>query len=232
MKRNKSIAIIICANAEWHAIKPFLNSKKANDTPFGESFIKLQDNLRIIYLYSGYGKIPAAAATQYLIDQHKCDAIINLGTCGGFGLDSYVGQIILANQTINYDIIERMGDYQEALDHFSCTINNSKLSTATKALISEQVIVSADQDIDPQQINFLMTKFKAKVADWESASIAYVCTLNHIPVFIVRGVSDLVNDTSGEAYETPQLFEDRAQSIMSDLWSIHLKILSDLSSVL
>ena len=46
----------------------------------------------------------------------------------------------------------------------------------------------------------LIEKYNAVAADWESGAIAWVAKKNNTRVLILRGVSDLVDDSGGEAY--------------------------------
>ena len=104
----KSI-ILISADAEWRALKELHPNLEIQKSPFGE-FTNLQlSNLQPVTLFhGGWGKISAAASTQYVIDQYKPELLINLGTCGGFEGLIERGTIIMAEKTIVYDIIEQM----------------------------------------------------------------------------------------------------------------------------
>ena len=63
----------------------------------------------------------------------------------------------------------------------------------------------------------LQARYHAVAADWESGAIAHVCTRNAIPVLIARGVSDVVSESEGEAYQTPDVFVARTEKIMHHL---------------
>ena len=61
------------------------------------------------------GKISAAASTEYAIDDLNPRLGHNIGTCGGFKGQICTGEILLVEETVVYDILEQMGDPQEAL---------------------------------------------------------------------------------------------------------------------
>jgi adenosylhomocysteine nucleosidase len=79
------------------------------------------------------------------------------------------------------------------------------------------LLVSADRDIVPSEIELLRRNYHAIAADWESGAIAYTCARNKQRMLILKGVSDLVASTGGEAYGKPQVFEDGTRVVMTEL---------------
>ncbi len=78
-------------------------------------------------------------------------------------------------------------------------------------------MVSADRDLLPDEIQGLQTRYGAAVGDWESGAIAWVAALNHTPLLILRGVTDLVSISGGEAYGNSTFFTESAKKIMERL---------------
>ena len=62
----------------------------------------------------------------------------------------------------------------------------------------------------------LNRKYHASAADWESGAIAWVAQQNKLPSLILRGVTDLVDSESGEAYGNYTFFEEQCKGIMAD----------------
>ncbi|HXV97174.1 MAG TPA: hypothetical protein VEC93_02040, partial [Anaerolineae bacterium] len=60
---------------------------------------------------------------------------------------------------------------------------------------------SADRDLLPEDIPRLKAQFGAAAGDWESGAIAWVAARNETRCLILRGVTDLVGGSGGEAYE-------------------------------
>jgi len=54
--------------------------------------------------------------------------IVNLGTCGGIAGQVQVGETILAERTIVYDIIEQMTDPDDAIQHYATDLDLSWLT--------------------------------------------------------------------------------------------------------
>jgi nucleoside phosphorylase len=78
------------------------------------------------------------------------------------------------------------------------------------------MIASADSDLPPAKIPFLRS-LGAIAADWESAALAWVAQRNHARLLILRGVSDMVSEEGGEAYDNIEMFNERAKGIMQQL---------------
>lgn len=186
-------------------------------TPFGEFFTGNHDDWNLIYCQGGWGKTSAAASAQYAISTWKPDLIVNLGTCGGFAGRVERGEIILAAKTAIYDIVERMGEMQTALDFYSLKADLTWLSEPYPHAVRQETLVSADQDLDPLMVPLLVKQFNASAADWESGAIAWTAARNQTRCLILRGVSDLVDENGGEAYVEAGLFDRRAAGIMDRL---------------
>jgi adenosylhomocysteine nucleosidase len=103
----------------------------------------------LIFVHGGWGKISAAATAQYAIDCWRPALLINLGTCGGFAGAIEKDTVVLVERTLVYDIIEQMGDSQEAIDFYSTAIDLSWLKEPYPQPVLRTRLVSADRDIVP-----------------------------------------------------------------------------------
>ena len=209
------IVIIVSAIAEWIAVKPLFPNSKIKHFPFGEYFEATINHQDIALFHCGWGKIASAGAAQYLIDHYSPDLIINLGTCGGFEGVVRQGEIILVDQTYVYDIVELMGDLDIAT-YYASSLDLSWLPEPYPHPARRGMIASADSDLPPEKISFLKQK-GAVAADWESAALAWVARKNNARLLILRGVSDMVSEDGGEAYNNIEVFNERARGIMERL---------------
>lgn len=214
------IVVLISAEAEWRAVKEILAPANIQSTPLGETF----DVRPLTYFHGGWGKISAAATTQYAIDHFHPDLLVNLGTCGGFEGRIATGTVILVEKTIVYDILEQMSDPDEAVAYYATEIDLSWLDTSIQSSvfsgqssILRGLLVSADRDILPADIPGLVEKYEAVAADWESGAIAWVAKRNGVRCLILRGVTDLVGAAGGEAYGNIELFHERTREVMKQL---------------
>lgn len=208
------VVILISANSEWQVVREYFQPKSVELTPFGEIFQHELAGVICVFVHGGWGKIAAAGSTQYAIDRWQPKLLINLGTCGGFVNRVNKGDVILAESTLVYDIVEQMNDPQAAIDHYATNLDLSWLGSPYPLSVRRERLISADRDILAAEVPQLVARFQATAADWESGAIAWVAVRNHIRCLILRGVSDLVGVDGGEAYGNPNVFHAGTRQVM------------------
>jgi len=222
--------VIISADAEWRGIRRLFPNADYQVCPYGEWFISdlteeaFQVNARspaeaipTLFFHGGWGKIAAAASTQYAIDRWRPALLVNLGTCGGFEGAIERGTILLVEKTIVYDIIEQMGDSEAHIRHYTTDLDLDWLSKPYPLPVRRSLLVSGDRDLLPQDILGLRSKYGALAGDWESGAIAFTATRNGVHALILRGVTDLVSSTGSPAYDNLNYFEEEAYEILKIL---------------
>ena len=219
--KQKQVVGIIAADTEWKYVKEFFPGTVVSSSPFGEYFegeiASKGQSQPVVFFHTGWGKIAASAGTQYAIDHYDPDLLINLGTCGGFAGLIRLGDIILANKTIVYDILEKMGDAEEAIAAYSTEIDTAWAGAQLPKDVWRGILLSADRDIVQSDLTELQHKYKATAADWESGAIAWVAARNQIPILVLRGVSDVVSKTEAYAYDSLGHFEQGTHAVMNRL---------------
>ena len=221
MSKETDAIVLISAAAEWQPVRAHFANAPSLATPFGEA-ISLDIDVggrprSVVLFHGGWGKIDAAASTQYAIDRWRPRLLLNLGTCGGFAGDIATGALLLADFTLVYDIVEQMGDADEALAHYATEIDLSWLRAPLPLPARRELLVSADRDIVGAEISDLRARFGAIAADWESGAIAHVAARNGVRCLILRGVTDLVSAEAGEVYGRPDEFATRSETLMARL---------------
>jgi adenosylhomocysteine nucleosidase len=168
---------------------------------------------------TGQGKVNAAAAAQYMIDRLSVSQLICFGSAGAVASHLAIGDVVVADRVVPHDngwytpdTFQQLGVYNGAIPdgrHYrrdwpgsagliriardaasSVTWPNTPPQIFTGTLASgDQVIASAKKK------RWLATTFNALAVDMESAAVAQIATLNHIPWLVIRAVSDQA-DTS------------------------------------
>jgi adenosylhomocysteine nucleosidase len=223
------VVALISASTEWKILLAQIPGEALHDTPFGQWFTHRIGSEAVVFFHGGYGKVSAAGSTQYAIDHWHPRLVVNLGTCGGFGGDRKVGDIVLASETYIYDVIELMGDPDEAIEDFHTRLDTALWPARLASRVVIGPLVSADRDIDPAAPPVLHAKYHASVADWESGAIAWVAAHNHTPVIILRGVTDLVDAGGDPTYHAVEVWERASIAAMASLVSLLGEALPDLA---
>lgn len=227
--RGAPVVAMISASAEWKVLRAQLPEAPQHDTPFGEWLIHRLGEQDVVFFHGGYGKVAAAGSTQYAIDRWHPALLVNLGTCGGFGGERKVGDIVLASETTIYDIVELMGDADQAIADFRTRLDTSAWPARLAGRVVVSPIVSADRDLDPAAVAGLAAKYHAGAGDWESGAIAWVASHNHTPVLILRGVTDLVDAPGGDpTYHAEDAWERASIAVMTSLVALLGDALPDL----
>lgn len=209
--------VIISAGAEWRSILPLLGQVWQYPTPYGKHFSTDIAGSRVTFLNAGWGKVATAGATQFAIERWHPRLLINLGTCGGFAGLTNLNEILLAEETVIYDIIEGMSDFEAAIKKYSSRADFSWLGDDAPVPIRPARLLSADRDLRPEDIPQLISQFQGIAADWESGAFAWVATRNRVDWLVLRGVSDLVDENQSEALGNVKLWQERTGPIMQTL---------------
>lgn len=213
--------VLVSADAAWNVIRS-LHAEECERTPFGEAFVAAlhigEEDEPVVVMQGGWGKIAAAAATQYTIDRWRPELLLNIGTCGGFRGEIERGMVILVTRTIIYDIHVEIGDPRSEIDHYIVDIEPAPPRDSLPDGICTGTILTGDRDIIAADVPKLVEEYGALGADWESGAVAYVCKRNNTRCMIVRGVSDLVGPEGGEAYgDGNTLYEESTLHIIQNL---------------
>jgi adenosylhomocysteine nucleosidase len=194
--------IQICSKREWIATKNILqiNDNVLKIYPFGEYFEFTFSNKECIFYFSGPTVTKSSSACQYAIDKWEPKLIIVLGTCGGIAPDIKDLDIIIANKTIYFNSIGSI--YCEnnfTYSPLTIIIDNSWINIDNIPIKIHEGIIGTNDHFNNLRAAEDLINENVLGIDWESASIAYVCSQNQVKCCIIRGVSDLpliINDES------------------------------------
>ena len=220
------VVVAISADAEWASTRKILAPANVDVSPYGECVTVDIGGEPVLLFHGGWGKISAAASAEYAIATWQPRVLINLGTCGGIAGRVQPGETLLVTRTIVYDILEGIGDSDDAIRAYTTEIDAAWLGDDFLVAVRQSLLVSGDRDLVPADVSHIVDRYGAIAADWESAAIAYVAQRRGTRVVILRAVSDLVDAerNEAEAIGNLPLFQERCDSMMRSL-------LADLSRV-
>lgn len=159
----------------------------------------------------GIGKVNAALAMQYLIDHYQLAQVYQIGVAGATQPGIQIGDVVLGDNFIESDFDTTLFGYQPGqiprLDQwvFPGKINPAHFqhlaADTTQFKLHQGTIVSADQFVtDRDQVLAVGEQFQASAKDMESAAVAHVCSVNSLPLTVIRGISDNSGSEAVEEY--------------------------------
>ena len=201
---------IIIVSAIKEEIQDFLDYFKKVKIEKNDNFITYHTNYHstpVILATSGVGKVSAAMTTQYLINKFEPEIILFTGIAGALNSTYEIGNIIIANTCIQYDIdASELGFSPGTIpytDYKTFSSDHKLLDLAkkikTKNAIHFGTILTGDQFIShKKRINYqhLFDYFKGDAIEMEGAALAHVCTYNNLPFLVIRTISDKADETA------------------------------------
>ena len=182
-------------------------------SPYGECFTVDIGGEPVLLFHGGWGKISAAASAKYTIGTWQPQVLINLGTCGGIAGRVQPGETLLVTRTIVYDILEGIGDSDDAIRAYTTQIDAAWLGDDFRLPSGSRCWSLVTAIWCPH------TSLTSSIGTARRAAPRY-------RVVILRTVSDLVDAerNEAEAIGNLPLFQERCDSVMRSL-------LADLSRV-
>ena len=219
------IAIQIASNTEWQSICELYGVKQTHATPYGPYFdVEIQNEKCRLY-FSGYSKTKAAGAAQYAISTWAPRHIYVCGTCGGVSGSLHPEDIIIASETVFYDCIDRFTVSDAPFfPYLDSKLDVKRLDFMKAFGIKFGRIATGDQDID-LLIRQSLEPLGVLAADWESAAVSHICSLNNTPLTVIRGVTDIPGYNGASMKEqadsyyalTPRIMDQILNTILPEL---------------
>lgn len=167
----------------------------------------------VVAVVCGIGKVNSAVCTQILASEYNVSSIINVGVAGGIGKDIYPGDVVIAENLVQYDMdttafgdpigqIPRMDTFDFKCDENLVAVAKSACAEANDFKTFSGRIVSGDMFVASiDKIKWLEETFQALACEMEGASIAHTCYLNNIPFVVIRSISDNANNGAHMDFE-------------------------------
>lgn len=190
-----TIGIIAAMSKEVALLKPLLSNTIDSDF---DGFIFHCGNIgshRVIIMQCGIAKVNAAIGTVAMIDNYRPSLIINSGVAGGADKSVSVMDIVVGERVAYHDVYcgpEIMRGAVQGLPLFFQGAKKVIEQLPERDDIKKGLICTGDQFIDTiKQVNDIKKLFPDALAvDMESAAIAHVCELRHVPFLSIRVISD------------------------------------------
>lgn len=184
-------------------------TKKANM----EFFEGTLNNVPVVIVQSGIGKVNAALCTQILADLFQVTHIINTGVAGSLNAALDIGDILISRDALHHDMDVTIFGYQlgevpqMGRREFPADERLAKLAKEACEMVNPDIhailgrVVSGDQFISGNEIKEkLIQEYQGDCAEMEGASIAHGAYLNNIPFVIIRAISDKADNSAEMDY--------------------------------
>ena len=176
------IACSVASKAEWRSLCDLLGVKDRNvhQSPFGDLFIFRG----VLFFRSLTRKGLSSACTQWVIDHYDVERVVVLGTCAGVDESNYELDLFQFEKAVQCDLlpIEIAGKMSGAEVSLSCLDELSFLKTGIISTMDKPLIMKDEAN--------QLIKEGVCCDDMESAAVALVCEMNHIPCTVIKGISD------------------------------------------
>lgn len=203
----KTIGIIGAMPSELVDIRKKLRGEQVKNIAGFDYYIDNVNGKTIVNVCSGIAKVNAAVCTQVLIDNFKCDAVINAGIAGGMNNEIKVCDMVISNEVLPHDLDQHfLVDYPPYNGIFKA---DEKLIDAAVKICEKQGvksftgrIVSGDAFITDTVIKKgIVDKFSPFAVDMESAAVGQCAFLNKVPFVSVRCISDNADDDGAMSFD-------------------------------
>lgn len=172
------------------------------------------DNVPVIVVKCGMGKVNAGICAHTLINYFGVSRVINTGVAGSLDAKIDIGDIVVSTDAVQHDFdLTPIGYKRGELDSprmIAIPADEDLRKQAVKAVKEEAPEVTAfegrvcsgDQFIaSREQKEAIISKFGGLCCEMEGAAIAQTCYLNDTPYVVIRAISDKADDSEEMAYE-------------------------------
>ncbi|EKN68640.1 5'-methylthioadenosine/S-adenosylhomocysteine nucleosidase [Schinkia azotoformans] len=207
------IGIIGAMDEEVAILKEKIQNRE--DLTIGKSEFSIGkiNNINVVLLKSGIGKVNAAVGTTLLLDHFKPDYVLNTGSAGGYHTELNVGDIVISTDVRHHDVDVTVFGYEygqvpQMPPGFTPDVRliekaEKAAAGITDIKVAKGLIVTGDSFMDdPVRVDFVRGKFTDVYAvEMEAAAIAQVCHLFNVPFVIIRALSDIAGKDSDVSFD-------------------------------
>lgn len=160
---------------------------------------------RVLVTLGGHGKVQFGIQTQYLLSHLKdISGVICVGAGGGLAGHLEVGDLVVAEKTIEHDYNEKFvlnAKLPEFQAHPDLIEKFKNLSLTKSFAIHFGAVASGDEDIvEVGRANELFARTGALAVAWEGTGGAKACKFNDIPFLEIRAITDKARESVAESF--------------------------------
>lgn len=193
--------IVIALPSEAKKLLTLLDDKKEFMLADKKAYSGKLCGREAIIAISGIGKVSAALTTQKIIDTYNPDFILNFGTAGGMNSSIEILKYYAIEKCCQFDFDLReldgvpLGYIQEYKTAYF------PAETEKFSFLEKSVIASADRFTNDENDIKSINEIGCSIRDMEGGAIAQVCLSNNVPLYMIKGITDVYgNKTAQEQF--------------------------------
>ena len=164
----------------------------------------------------GFGPIAAAARTTSQIAIHKPDRVLLIGIAGTFnpsvlrvGVAALLPRVIMHGIGVGTDETfvpaGEMGFQHWPGQGEESPIGDELVLSTPLSSVSGSLLTCSAASASTKDMRYRLDRYPGVVAeDMEGYAVALACRLEHVPLVIVRGISNVVGDRLSKNWQIPQ----------------------------
>lgn len=210
----RKVGVVVAMQKEWDALF-------SGTDLVGQRFAKgrTKRNVPYVAMISGIGKVNVAVTAYKLWKEYDCNHIISFGCAGGSNYDVHVGDVVVGDEYMYYDVNcgspNAVGQVQGCPETFPSSFGEWRFLGGYK----HGMIATGDAFVDSKVmadaiLHALYPAHCPLAIDMESAAIAQVCHAHSVAFTSVRVISD--NPVSGE--RTYDAFWEKKDKTLAELF--------------
>ena len=170
------------------------------------------ENLRVVVVQCGVGKVNAALCVQALCDRFSVTHIVNTGVAGSLNAKLDIGDFVISSDAIyhdfdcgalNYPIGQVPGLSVKAFPADRLLMDLAFAAANTQGSAYVGTVASGDQFVcQKEQKKTIVENTGALCTEMEGAAIAHGAWRNNVPFVIIRAISDKADDSAQMDYPT------------------------------
>ncbi|CAL1329031.1 5'-methylthioadenosine/S-adenosylhomocysteine nucleosidase [Candidatus Providencia siddallii] len=183
------------------------------------------NDINIILIKSGIGKVAVSIATTLVIKKYNPDAIINIGSACSLNNKLQIGDIAVSKEVKYHDVDitlfgYKIGQMAQCPTSFKANKKLIKITMDSISLLKFNsiagLICTGDSFINDKIIfNKIKKLFPKTIAiEMEAAAIGQVCYKFKIPFIIIRSISDIANEKSKKNFNDFLYFSAQQSSLV------------------
>ena len=210
----QTVAIIGAMEQEIELLKNRLEAAETFRLGAFEAYRGRLAGKTVVLARSGIGKVNAAVATAWVVNQFAPDAVVNTGSAGGLGKGLKVGDVVIGLETAHHDVDVTAFGYtwgqvpqlpaRYAADAALAAAATEAAQAFEGAAVVQGLVVSGDQFVhSSDKVAEIRSRFEGvQAVEMEAAAIAQSCHQLGLPFVVVRAVSDSADEKADISFET------------------------------